>query len=115
MKMIGNIFTSQYPECWIADVKVREGGRYEIAYTVNTPDGKTGLALFTYEFYKRDVMYEEVRTTPDIADDMQKFLSDRSPCCFEQFAFPKGEENTNSDAVEETRKKVTVTVYGENI
>jgi hypothetical protein len=115
MKIIGHIFTSQYPPCLVSGVEARDDGRYEIAYAVNTTDGKTGLALFIYEFYKRNVMHEQVCTTPDIAWDMRRFLSDCSPSCFEQFAFPKGEENTNSDVVKETRKKAIVTVYGENI
>jgi hypothetical protein len=91
----------------------REAGTYQMAYAVTTPSGKTGIALWHYEWDKRDVMDERLSTTPEIADEMRAWLDDDSPSCFGAFCYPsEGEENKNAEAVTEAHEKATVLVYG---
>lgn len=104
MTMTGNVLMKSHN---------RMAGTYQIAYAVETPSGKTGVALFVYEYDKRDVMDERVYTTPEIADEMREYIGDDSPCCFSTFAFPKpDEENKNGNAVTEAHENATVLVYG---
>ena len=91
----------------------RMAGTYQIAYEAATPTGKKGTVLFVYEYDKRDVLCEQVMTTLEIADEMRAMLDDESPCCFDCFSWPSGdEENTNGDKVTEAIQKATILVYG---
>jgi len=91
----------------------RMAGTYQIVYEVTTPSGATGLILFVYEYDKRDVMNEEVMTTPEIAEEVREFLGEDSPCVFDCFPFPKEEEeNKNGEAITDAIEKATVLVYG---
>ena len=91
----------------------RMAGTYQIAYAVETPSGKTGTALFIYEYDKRDVMEETILTTPEITEEIRAFLGDCSPSCFDSFAFPKPEEeNKNTEKVTEAIEECGETAYG---
>lgn len=101
--MTGNIFI-QSPS--------RMAGTYQIAYDVETPSGKTGTALFHYEYDKRDIVDERLITTPEIADEMREYIGDDSPCCFSCFAFPDSDKtNQNAGKVQETQERTTSLVY----
>lgn len=104
MKMTGNMIMKSHR---------RMAGTYQIAYAVETPSGKTGTALFVYEYDKRDVMVEEVITTPEIAKEVKAFLGDDSPSAFDCFRYPTPEEeNTNGGAVTDAIAETSEIVYG---
>jgi len=106
IRMIGNIFIEN---------QRRMAGTYMIAYEITTPSGKVGAALFHYEYDKRDTMAENLSTTPEIADEVRKFVGDESPAAFTLFCFPKPEEtNQNGDAVTDTIKIATEPIYEYN-
>lgn len=91
----------------------RMAGTYQIAYDVVMDSGKTGTALFVYEYDKRDVMEETVLTTPEIVDEMRAFIGEDGPSVFGQFAFPKPEdENQNPEKVTEAADACTEQAYG---
>lgn len=103
-KMTGNIVMRSHQ---------RMAGTYQIAYEATTESGKTGILLFVYEYDKRDVMNEEMRATPEIADEVREFLGDDSPCVFGCFGFPDDkDENQNAEKITDAIEKATVLVYG---
>ena len=102
IQMVGNKFMKE---------PMRFAGKYQIAYDVETPSGKTGSALFVYEYDKRDVVEDSIYTTEEIADEMREYIGDDSPCCFGVFSFPdESEENSNTERVDEVIKAVTVAI-----
>lgn len=97
----------------ITKSKRRMAGTYQIAYSVTTPSGKTGTALFCYEYDKRDIIDESLYTTPEIADEVREYVGDESPSAYGSFAFPAPEnENQNGEAVNDAYNLATIRVYG---
>jgi len=91
----------------------RAAGRYQIAFDVTTPGGKNGVAVFYYEYDKRDVMEETLYASPEVADELIEFVGDDPPSAFGCFGFPSnGEENKNADKVSEASDKASVLVFG---
>jgi hypothetical protein len=88
----------------------RVAGTYQIAYKTTTPNGKTGVVFYHYEYDKRDVMEEQVYASPEIAGEIREFLGDDSPSCFSCFPFPKkGEENPSG--IREAEEEASELVY----
>jgi len=105
IKMAGNQF--------MQNLRADLAGTYQIVYDVTTPSGKSGTALFVYEYDKRDVIDEAIITTPEIASELQEYIGDDSPSAFKAFAFPnEGEKNKNAEKVAEAIKACTENVYG---
>ena len=116
MTMVGNIFVEKSPTT----------GTFQIAYDVATPNGKTGTAVFHYEYDqyehdKRDIMAESLMTTPEIADEMREFLAENnrrdldSLSAHGYFSFPAKEHtNENPDKVRQALEAATVLVYDYN-
>ena len=98
--------------CVFVESPHRMAGTWQIAYDVVTPTGKTGVALFYYEYDKRDVMAERLDATPEIAAELREYIGGESPSVWGSFCFPGSEDrNKNGNAVTDAVHAVSESVY----
>jgi len=109
--IIGSAFSGQPENAEPLDILA---GIYHVAYSVEV-DGVKGMALLIYEFDERDIIREDVYSTPQVARQLEKYLGGRSPITYSLLPLPDdGHENSNRAAVAKAKKSSTVRVYGEN-
>lgn len=89
-------------------------GKYEVVYEVVTPTGTKGTTIRTYEYVGRDIMDDTVTATPEIADEIRRWMGDEAPDCFDQYELPVHErDNQNGHLIPDARLACTELVYGE--
>jgi len=118
--IVGSTF-SGYPKN--ADPIDVLAGIYHVAYSVNI-NGVRGMALLIYEFDERDIVREDVYSTPQIAQQLKIYLGEQSPLTYSLLSLPdepvqsSGRKNSSKDSSKESVAKAknlcTVLVYGEN-
>lgn len=109
--IIGSAFNGQPENAEPMDILA---GIFHVAYSVEA-DGVKGMALLIYEFDERDIIREDVYSTPQVAQQLAEYLGGQSPTTYSLLPLPDdGHENSNGAAVAKAKKLCTELVYGEN-
>lgn len=89
--------------------KNRMAGTIESVHRITDGD-KTGLAVYVYEWDKRDVINESLYAEPAIADLVKAAIPEEGPSVLVEFC-PNGESFGDQSLFGEANEKATVAVF----